>query len=293
VKKGLIFVLCIMSPAATAMNKVVSTEYKEDQSHTKQACVAALLELASRESTKRTLEAVDPQHNVFCLICEKARDAFVKSKHVISRKHSFCPDCKSKERQRHLWYFMLTKKKDILTTHTKMLYWAPSFSIDNKISSIPSIEMTRADINPRRKGIERLDITDISFPDNTFDVIICSHVLEHVLDDLKAMRELYRVLKEGGYSLILVPLYKNQQETYEDPSITEPEQRLVHFDQKDHVRRYGFDLEERLARVGFTVKLYLLSQLSDDVRMRYGFAGYDDKVKKDASRGADIFYCEK
>ena len=235
--KKLIFAICIISPAATAMDKVVLTESKADSAHTKQACVTALLELASRESTKRTLEAIDSQPKAFCLICEKARDSFVKSKHVISRKHSYCPDCTSKERQRHVWYFILTKKKDILTTSTKMLYWAPSECMDQKISSIPSIEMTRADLNPRREGIEKIDITGISYPDNTFDVMICSHVLEHVLDDLKAMGELYRVIKKGGYCLILVPLYKDQQETYEDPSITTPEQRLIHFDQKDHVRR--------------------------------------------------------
>ena len=116
---------------------------------------------------------------------------------------------------------------------------------------------------------------------------------EHVPDDRKAMKELYRVLKKDGYALIMVPIYRDQATTYEDPTITDPEQRLIHFDQKDHVRRYGLDIEKRLQSVGFDVTYYPLTRLSESIRKKYGFVGYDNKVKKDASRGADIYLCTK
>ncbi|EID14766.1 type 11 methyltransferase [Mycolicibacterium phlei RIVM601174] len=97
----------------------------------------------------------------------------------------------------------------------------------------------------------KMDITDIEFEDNFFDVIYCSHVLEHVQDDRKAMREFHRVLKPAGWAVLQVPITAN--ETFEDPSVTDPVERLRLFGQEDHVRRYGPDYKERLSGAGFTV----------------------------------------
>jgi ubiquinone/menaquinone biosynthesis C-methylase UbiE len=100
-----------------------------------------------------------------------------------------------------------------------------------------------------------MDIHDIPFPENTFDVTFCNHVMEHVHDDLRAMRELYRVLKPGGWGIIQVPFFPPiPDKTFEDNSITDPKVREKIFGQDDHVRLYGHDYPERLRTAGFTVK---------------------------------------
>lgn len=97
----------------------------------------------------------------------------------------------------------------------------------------------------------KLDLTDMHFHDGQLDVIICSHVLEHIPDDRKAMTEMHRVLRPGGYLLVMVPTYGEH--TYEDWTITEPEDRKLHFGQDDHVRKYGRDITLRLQDAGFIV----------------------------------------
>lgn len=92
-----------------------------------------------------------------------------------------------------------------------------------------------------------LDITNSHFPDAEFDLICCSHVLEHVDDDRAAIREIYRMLKPGGTALLMVPITEDV--TYEDPSVTSPEEREAKFGQSDHVRAYGRDFVERVAAV--------------------------------------------
>src|SRR5205823_10364596 len=96
-----------------------------------------------------------------------------------------------------------------------------------------------------------MDITAIQFPDESFDVIYCSHVLEHVPDDRRAMREFHRVLKTGGWAILLVPI--TAERTVEDPSVLDPAERLRLFGQEDHVRRYGPDYTDRLREAGFEV----------------------------------------
>ncbi len=104
------------------------------------------------------------------------------------------------------------------------------------------------------KDISLIDITKLSFEDNSFDVIFCNHVLEHILDDRKAMGELYRVLKPGGWSILQVPISNLLDETYENSTITDPKEREAHFGQFDHVRIYGKDYVKRLSDIGFKVK---------------------------------------
>jgi ubiquinone/menaquinone biosynthesis C-methylase UbiE len=105
----------------------------------------------------------------------------------------------------------------------------------------------------------RMDITDIQYPDEYFDVIYCSHVMEHVQDDKKAMREFYRVLKSGGWAILLVPITADK--TSENSSVVDPSERLRIFGQEDHVRRYGTDYLDRLEGAGFEVKINCVSDL--------------------------------
>jgi SAM-dependent methyltransferase len=111
----------------------------------------------------------------------------------------------------------------------------------------------------------RLDITEIDFPDESFDVVYCSHVLEHVPDDRKALAEIRRVLKPDGWAILLVPI--DAAETIEDPSITDPGERLRLFGQGDHVRRYGPDYVERLHQAGFDVAVTSPPQLATPVEI--------------------------
>ena len=97
----------------------------------------------------------------------------------------------------------------------------------------------------------RLDVTDLDLSDGSFDVIICSHVLEHVADDRRAMGELFRILAVDGWALVIVPVTRDA--TFEDPSIVDPDERYRLFGQRDHVRRYGPDVADRLTSVGFGV----------------------------------------
>lgn len=117
----------------------------------------------------------------------------------------------------------------------------------------------------------KMDITDINLHDNQFDCIICYHVLEHILDDEKAMRELFRVLKPGGWAILQQPVDPTRDKTFEDPNIVLPEERERVFGQKDHVRIYGQDYKDRLERTGFTVKLdNYTGELGDNIIKKYG-----------------------
>ena len=128
----------------------------------------------------------------------------------------------------------------------------------------------------------KLDITDIPSPDESFDVIYCSHVLEHVPDDRKAINEFYRTLKTGGWAVLLVPT--GPEKTFEDISIVDPKERLRVFGNEDHMRTYGPDYVERLLEAGLKVELITASDfIESDEIMRMGIT----------SAAGDIYYCTK
>jgi SAM-dependent methyltransferase len=99
----------------------------------------------------------------------------------------------------------------------------------------------------------KLDVQAMPFGEQEFDVVICNHVLEHVPDDRKAIGEVFRVLKPGGFAVMQVPTNYDMEMTYEDPSITDPAEREKHFRQKDHFRLYGRDYINRLTGAGFVI----------------------------------------
>jgi SAM-dependent methyltransferase len=158
----------------------------------------------------------------------------------------------------------LTRKTDLIKAPERargkrLLHFAPEASFYRHFASNSKVEYFPVDLFPEEfeasgMTVARADITAIPFPDNSFDVILCSHVLEHIPDDRLAMSELYRVLAPGGWGIFQVPIDYSRAMTYEDPSIVDPADRTLYFGQSDHVRWYGRDYPDRLRSVGFTVQ---------------------------------------
>jgi SAM-dependent methyltransferase len=203
----------------------------------------------------------------FCPICEKPSRRFARfGSPALSRNDALCMRCGSLERHRLLWLY-LKKKTDLFDGKPKkVLHVAPESCLEPKLRQQLGAGYITADLfNP--SAMVKVDIMDIAFPDQTFDVIYCSHVLEHVANDRKAMREFHRVLKRDGWAILLVPVLAEK--TFEDPTIIDPEARLQAFGQSDHVRIYGPDYIDRLRDAGFKVEMTRVTDLvaRDDVSL--------------------------
>jgi SAM-dependent methyltransferase len=175
----------------------------------------------------------------------------------------------------------LTRNTDLFNGHRKrMLHVAPEPELSRWLQRAPSIDYLTADLSSSQAMV-KMDISDIQYGDNTFDVIYCSHVLEHVPDDRKAMREFWRVLKSGGWAILQVPITSDV--TFEDPSVTSPKDRERVFGQRDHVRRYGPDYRDRLVDAGFSVTVDgFVRELDEKTVSRYGLV-----------RSEDVYFCRK
>lgn len=216
----------------------------------------------------------------YCPICKKSAREF-RPGTMNQRKNAQCPFCDSLERHRLAWLFFLNKTDLFDGKPKQMLHIAPEPCLEPQFKHLLGKNYLTADLmNPR--AMIKMDITDIRYPDESFDVIYCSHVLEHVPDDRGAMREFHRVLKKDGWAVLLVPI--TAETTYEDPSITTPEGRLAAFGQADHVRRYGPDYVDRLREAGFRVEKHEVSDL---------VAAADVERMGLASATGEIYYCRK
>ncbi|MCX6240489.1 MAG: methyltransferase domain-containing protein [Bacteroidetes bacterium] len=175
------------------------------------------------------------------------------------RLNDVCPRCYSLDRDR-LIYLFLSHKTNIFSGPLKVFHIAPEGCIRAMLSKLPNITY-EAGMKYHQgfyydKNTAVLDITKLEFEDNTFDVVICNHVLEHIPDDHKAISELYRVLKPGGWAILQVPISGILEKTFEDPSVTTAEEREKIYGQFDHVRIYGQDYPGRLEYSGFVVKRF-------------------------------------
>ena len=145
---------------------------------------------------------------------------------------------------------VLEQKTNLYAPFEKsLLHIAPEPGLRDRLRNLRHLDYLSADLS-YPGAMVKMDITDIQYPDNTFDIIYCSNVLEHVPNDRQAMRELYRVLKPNGFALIMVPV--TREKTFEDPSVTDPAERAKVFGQADHVRHYGLDFKDRLEDSGFS-----------------------------------------
>lgn len=186
-----------------------------------------------------------------CPLCNGSYRIFLPAG-LRGRPDACCPGCGSLERHRIAWLY-LTRLTDFLSRPVRLLHIAPEPCIEGRIRACENIDYLSGDFE-EGKAMVRMDITCIDYPDESFDVIYCSHVLEHVVDDTRAMRELHRVLRPGGTAVIQVPV-ADCAATYEDSRISTPERRLAAFGQSDHVRVYGHDVQARLSDAGFTVEV--------------------------------------
>jgi len=196
----------------------------------------------------------------------------------MGRRNSYCPFCYSTDRERLLFLY-LSRCTDIFTKikNYKILHFAPEKKIFELLISNPSINYLTADLYAKNVMM-KIDVTNIPFEDEYFDVIICNHVLEHVHDDFKAMKELYRVLKIGGWGILQVPISYSLETTIEDSRITLPEDRQKIFGQIDHVRIYGLDYIKRLRKVGFKVKIIDSGKEFSDFKIKFLGLIPDEKI---------------
>lgn len=168
------------------------------------------------------------------------------------RNNVLSPSTLSLERHRLLWLY-LKIETDFFAAQSKVLHFAPEQCFLKRFRELKNIDYTTTDLESPIADV-KADICDLPFEDNTYDVIFCNHVLEHIPDDKRAMQELYRVMKPGGYGIFQIPQNLTREVTFEDYGITDKKERAKIFGQYDHVRVYGRDYFDKLRAVGFKVK---------------------------------------
>jgi len=220
--------------------------------------------------------------NCECPICRGKFKRFLPHG-LNSRQNAACPRCGSLERHRLIWMY-LRDKTDFFSSNLKVLHFAPEFCFQRIFRSLPNLDYVSADLTSNY-AMKRMDITNIQIENDTYDCVLCCHVLEHIPDDIKALQELYRVIKPKGWAIIHVPI--KGEETFEDHSVKSPEERHKHYGQEDHFRIYGSDFLEKLQKVGFIVRVEpYLSELDDKRIERLGLV-VEGQPKE------EIYFCTK
>ncbi len=220
-------------------------------------------------------------NKVECPVCESRFSKFLPYGRE-ARANALCPNCLALERHRLIWLF-LKQKTDFLDKKQDVLHIAPELCFIKRFENIHSDQYITADIESPLAKV-KLDVHEMPFENNSFDVAFCNHVMEHVADDIKAMQEIHRVLRPGGWAILQIPLFHPLPEvTYEDPSITDPREREKAFGQDDHVRLYGKDYADRLRSAGFEVtEDDFVNSLSKEDQARFALPADEP-----------IFFCRK
>ncbi len=209
-------------------------------------------------------------NNVECPICKSQYRKFLPYGRINPRPNALCPNCLSLERHRLIWIY-LNKKTNFFSHPLDVLHIAPEPCFLKPFEKQHGTHYMTADIESPLAKV-KMDIHQIPFPENTFDVVLCNHVLEHVNDDIAAMREINRVLRPGGWAILQVPFFAPVPEvTFEDATITNPREREKIFGQDDHVRKYGHDYPDRINQSGLIAEtLAFAKELPVALAERYG-----------------------
>ena len=194
---------------------------------------------------------------------------------IVRRPNAACPRCSSLERHRLLWLY-LQRETNLLAGPRRFLHIAPEFCFLRVMKTLPDLYYVGVDRNDVLADY-RMDITNLGLKSESFDCLLCMHVLEHVPDDRKALREMRRVLKPGAWAIIGVPIDHTRETTFEDPRATSDADRLKLFGQADHVRVYGNDAVQRFERAGFEVTgVDYFEHLSTVEREKYAVIGGEE-----------------
>jgi SAM-dependent methyltransferase len=201
---------------------------------------------------------------VVCPICEREFKRFVET--VTGR----CPGCGCPQHARLVWIYLREQRPELLTGSTSILQIGPDAGTERRLRKLPGIRYLSGDPYEPEAMI-RLDLTNLDLPDECIDLIICVHVLGHIFNDRKAMREIRRVLRPGGTALITTPSRDDLEKTHEDPYTRKPDARRSVFGAWDLVRVYGRDFVDRLKEAGLTVEVVRPASTFDDARRKaYG-----------------------
>jgi len=203
------------------------------------------------------------------------------------RDNDVCPRCQSTDRDR-LVYLYLKYESDFFKKKQFLMHIAPEpalYRVFKKMLTIDYYPATKYEEGLYYdQNIQKEDLLNLQLDDDTFDWILCNHVLEHIPDDSRAMHELFRVLKPGGQALLQVPYSLILDKTMEDDTITVPKERERVFGQFDHVRIYGKDYPDRLRKAGFEVKV---------IKQNWNFANIIDFRRFALNPNEDLFLCSK
>jgi SAM-dependent methyltransferase len=218
----------------------------------------------------KTLGAFYAGNKVECPICSHHYRKFLPYGRINPRQNALCPHCLSLERHRLIWVY-LKERTGFFQRKLRVLHIAPEPCFIKAFEKQHGDGYITADIESPLAKV-KMDIHQMPFPDNQFDVVLCNHVLEHVTNDVLAMREINRVLKPGGFAILQVPFFSPVPEiTFEDNTITSAHEREKVFGQRDHLRKYGKDYTQRIAQSGLHPRANDFAQtLSDDQIFRNG-----------------------
>jgi SAM-dependent methyltransferase len=208
--------------------------------------------------------------NVECPVCERSFRKFLSyGSDVAHRENVLCPYDLTLERHRLMWLYLKNHSDFFTKDNLKVLHIAPEQCFHKTFKNQKNLDYLTGDLVSPIADMH-FDLHDIPLEDNQFEVVFCNHVMEHVKDAIQCMSELYRVMKPGGWGIMQVPQDVSRAETYEDWSITSPEEREKHFWQKDHVRLFGRDYPDWLRKAGFTVTEFVKDvHYSKELQERY------------------------
>lgn len=222
---------------------------------------------------------------VECPCCDSTFSRFLPHR---GRTHAKCPRCGALERHRVLCLF-LERETDIFEKPGALLHIAPEYAFLRRFARTRGLRYVTGDFDSALAS-HKLDVMDLPFEAESFDSLICNHVLEHVVDDRRALAEIHRVLRPGGWAVLMCPVDYRRATTFEDPTVLTPEDRHRAYGQSDHARLYGRDYPDRLAEAGFSVR-------ADDY-----LDGFDERSigrlglrreQDDAFGDEEIFFCVK